>query len=135
MHSKTSGRQAAASLQLRCSDFFLPQYFFGMPRKKYRNVVCCVGQQKKRASPRLLDMISESGIKSFPTGKKLEEKEEEEEEESRPSQFVVFLPTHLPEICLSFQLSRVNPIGTISTQRVERKLRHLIPRKRLIDKW
>ena len=51
-----------------------------MPRKKYRNVVCCVGQQKKRASPRLLDMISESGIKSFPTGKKLEEKEEEEEE-------------------------------------------------------
>ena len=106
-----------------------------MPRKKYRNVVCCVGQQKKRASPRLLDMISESGIKSFPTGKKLEEKEEEEEEESRPSQFVVFLPTHLPEICLSFQLSRVNPIGTISTQRVERKLRHLIPRKRLIDKW
>ena len=35
---------------------------------------------KKRASPRLLDMISESGIKSFPTGKKLEEKEEEEEE-------------------------------------------------------
>ena len=42
----------------------------------------------------------------------------------------MFLPTHLPEICLSFQLSRVNPIGTISTQRVERKLRHLIPRKK-----
>ena len=60
-----AGRQACLPT-IEMFRFFLPQYFFGMPRKKYRNVVCCVGQQKREPPQDCWTWYLNLGSKVFP---------------------------------------------------------------------